>query len=201
MAYPRSFEDALWEWSAFLLLFFRSLGVCVVAFASVNSSIFIRASIHVQTVRKGTPLATSGGERTRKRAPNASSEAKGCDSDALVASDHRWDAPRQRSDTRPDPPPTQQYQNHPQRPFAPRPAKFSSTPTKPAHQHLVPPPSLASVYEDIISADEETIRVQQATILSQQEIIGAQRDMIEKLRRLVEAQDAWIEGCLEGEGR
>lgn len=47
------------EWCAFLLLFFRSLSICIIAFASVNATVFFRASIQVQAGSKGAPVSSS----------------------------------------------------------------------------------------------------------------------------------------------
>jgi hypothetical protein len=68
MAFVSLFWD-LWAWSALLVLLFRAVGVCVVAFASVNARVFVGASIQVYA-SSGGPGASSS---TRKHNVNTRS--------------------------------------------------------------------------------------------------------------------------------
>ncbi|KAF2875386.1 hypothetical protein BDV95DRAFT_316426 [Massariosphaeria phaeospora] len=191
--------NALWAWAAFLLLFFRFLGIRAVAFAAVLPRVWM-AAVHIQmdlnfqaTTSKGVPC-TPGSKKGRQKSARSGDVASNGEAEAEsgLASDPLRNA--RSLNTTPIP-------RCPRPSFTPHPAKSSAPQLRSQHQrqHLPSIPSMASVYEDIMSADAETIRVQQATIHSQQELLGTQRDMIEKLRHLVEAQDAWIDGFLGGE--
>ncbi|ORY12440.1 hypothetical protein BCR34DRAFT_600655 [Clohesyomyces aquaticus] len=167
----------LLEWSAFSWLFFRSIGVCVFAFVSINANVFLRASIQIQVhpATKGAPLSNqncSAHRDVRRR------------NDHYIAPSNRQQAlPRTPLNT---PPPQHR-----------RPFDDEEYSVSPKQQQKASYTSIMSMYEEIMASDAQTIQVQQEHIQSQLEIIRSQRDMIQRLQELVEERDAWIDEYLE----